>query len=193
MTKLKYLEELRRCLAKLPASEIEDILADYQEHFDAGLRAGKSEEKIANGLGHPRVVAQSHLMTALIHEVSTTPSTLKRSSAVLRILALFLVLAPFNFLVVVGPLVASVALLLVGWLVPFAVAGAAIASVVMFLLAAPSVGGFLSAVTLTFLLVGVLGLTVMCGMLMWLATRAFALLIASYVRWNFNLMTARGA
>lgn len=193
MTKQKYLEELARHLTKLPAAEVEDILSDYREHFDAALRAGKSEEQISSSLGHPRVVAQSHLMTALINEVSTTPSTLGRSSALIRMVMLLFVLAPFNFLVVLGPFVASVALLIAGWLIPAAVAAAGVTAGVLFIANAASAGGFLPALTMLFMLIGTVGAAVLCGMLMWLLTRGFIMLFSSYIRWNFNLITARGA
>jgi len=193
MTKRKYLEELGKYLGKLPQSEVEDILRDYHEHFDVGLRAGKTEEQISNSLGHPRVIAQGHLMTALINEVSTTSSTLGRSSALIRMAMLLFVLAPFNFLVVAGPLVASIALLIAGWVIPVAVAGSGIVAAVMFIGNAASAGGFLPAVTMAFMLIGTVGAAFLCGMLMWLLTRGFILLFSSYIRWNFNLITARGA
>lgn len=190
MTKQKYLDELRRYLAKLPATEVTEILSDYEEHFDVAMGAGKNEEQISNALGHPRIIAQSHLMTALINEVSTTPSTLGRSSALIRMMLLLFVLAPFNFLVLLGPVVTSVALLVAGWAIPLAVGGASIAAYIVYFAKAATTIGFLPVASMTFMLIGTLGAAALCVMLMWLLTRGFILLVSSYIRWNFNLITA---
>lgn len=61
MNKKEYLAKLRMYLQGLPISEIEDIISDYEEHFNVGISKGKSEEEIAKELGDPKEVAQSYL------------------------------------------------------------------------------------------------------------------------------------
>jgi uncharacterized membrane protein len=53
MTRLEFLETLRRRLAGLPPSEIDDLIADYAQHFADGMAAGRSEAEIAEALGDP--------------------------------------------------------------------------------------------------------------------------------------------
>ena len=54
MTKSEFLDTLHRRLAGLPPSEIDDVMADYAQHFADGLAAGRSEAEIAEALGDPR-------------------------------------------------------------------------------------------------------------------------------------------
>ncbi len=61
MTKKDYLRKLRRSLKDLPDHIIQDILRDYEEHFDDGQRSGLSEEEISRGLGDPKEVASEYL------------------------------------------------------------------------------------------------------------------------------------
>jgi uncharacterized membrane protein len=53
MTKSEFLDILHRRLAGLPQSEIDDVMADYAQHFADGLAAGRSEAEIADALGDP--------------------------------------------------------------------------------------------------------------------------------------------
>ena len=47
MNRLDYLNRLRQGLAKLPSDEVEEILADYEEHFSVGLGKALSEAEVA--------------------------------------------------------------------------------------------------------------------------------------------------
>jgi uncharacterized membrane protein len=53
MTRLEFLDTLRRRLAGLPPAEIDDLVADYATHFADGMAAGRSEAEIAQALGDP--------------------------------------------------------------------------------------------------------------------------------------------
>lgn len=50
-------------LQGLPISELEDIISDYEEHFNIGISKGKSEEEISKELGDPKEVALSYKST----------------------------------------------------------------------------------------------------------------------------------
>ncbi len=54
----EFLTRLERSLKHMSAEEKQDILADYREHFDIGIAAGKSEEQIAKALGEPEQLAK---------------------------------------------------------------------------------------------------------------------------------------
>jgi uncharacterized membrane protein len=58
MTKVEFLDTLRRRLAGLPQAEIEELLGDYARHFDEGLADGRSEVEIARALGDPMRLAR---------------------------------------------------------------------------------------------------------------------------------------
>lgn len=53
MTRNEFLDTLRRLLAGLPQTEIDDVIADYAAHFDEGIAAGRTEDNIAAALGDP--------------------------------------------------------------------------------------------------------------------------------------------
>jgi uncharacterized membrane protein len=58
MTRLEFLDTLRRRLPGLPEEEIDDLLADYATHFADGMAAGRSEAEIAEALGDPMRLAR---------------------------------------------------------------------------------------------------------------------------------------
>lgn len=62
MTKKQYLAKLRKYLSfRLSNREIDDILSDMEECFEAGAAEGKSEEDICVSLGEPKTAAASLL------------------------------------------------------------------------------------------------------------------------------------
>ena len=62
MNRSEYIAQLTAALrGKLAVNEIEDIVRDYQEFFDEGVRQGKSEQQVAAELGNPRDVAEQIL------------------------------------------------------------------------------------------------------------------------------------
>ena len=58
MTKSEFLDTLHRRLTGLPQHEIDDVMADYAQHFTDGLAAGRSEAEIAEALGDPLRLAR---------------------------------------------------------------------------------------------------------------------------------------
>lgn len=61
MSKEGFLKELSSYLRKLPEEERQDILLDYEEHFQFGLEEGKTESEIIQSLGSPKVIAKELL------------------------------------------------------------------------------------------------------------------------------------
>ena len=194
MGKLDYIGDLKRNLRALPDADVREILADYEEHFDAARSAGKSEADIITGLGPAKTVAQGYLMNNLIKEVSSSPSTIRRSGALIGMMMLFLVLAPFNFLVIVGPFLILACLLLAGWCIPITMTGVAIAALVTFFVAgSTSVLGTLQGFSLCFMLLGTIGISALIAMVMILLSRGMIQLVSSYIRWNYKIIVARRA
>ncbi|MFD0673347.1 DUF1700 domain-containing protein [Cohnella sp. GCM10027633] len=61
MTKQEYLSALRYYLAPMPAPEREELLLDYESHFDSGAENGRSEAETATMLGDPLAIAKDIL------------------------------------------------------------------------------------------------------------------------------------
>ena len=51
MTKREYMQQLRRALEGYEQGFLQEILESYGEHFEAGLKSGRSEEEICRELG----------------------------------------------------------------------------------------------------------------------------------------------
>lgn len=64
MTKNEFLQALYNHLSPLTPTERDEIIADFEEHFSAGLERGKSEEQICEELGNPYTCALQYIRTA---------------------------------------------------------------------------------------------------------------------------------
>lgn len=51
MTKQEYMQQLSRALEGYEQGFVQEILESYEEHFEAGLKSGRSEEEICRELG----------------------------------------------------------------------------------------------------------------------------------------------
>ena len=58
MTRAEFLSRLRLNLGGLPKEKVDDLIADYDTHFQDGLAAGRSEEEVAAALGDPQRLAR---------------------------------------------------------------------------------------------------------------------------------------
>lgn len=70
MNRREFLDLLRYYLRSYPANIINDIVADYEEHFRIGMEHGKSEAEISAELGSPKDIADEFLS----HEVPPRPN-----------------------------------------------------------------------------------------------------------------------
>ena len=61
MTKQDYLNELKNELTKNAVADAEDILMEYEQHFQFKLADGFSEEEIATKLGAPAQIAAQYV------------------------------------------------------------------------------------------------------------------------------------
>ncbi len=194
MNKNEYLQELSSHLKKLSKSEIDDILSDYREHFEMGIRAGKSESEIADSLGHPRAVAQEYLVTNLIQKADTSTTAIGRMGVFWQILLVVIILAPFNFIFLIGPFVIALVFIVTGWAIPIAIAGVSIAIFGAFLSSASVAPiGVLSGISLLCLFLGVLGLSGILGTIMVAISRLFSKFLIAYTRWNINFIKIKKA
>ena len=107
MNRDEFIKTLRQELSGLPRPEIEDIIYDYEEHFEIGIHKGKTEEEISKELGNPKNIAKSYKASVKITEAEKNPTAGNLFKAVLAAMALGF----FNLLVVLAPFIVIVALL----------------------------------------------------------------------------------
>ena len=111
MNREEYLRRLRISLHELPIGEIEDILSDYEEHFDIGISKGKTEEEISKELGNPKEVANNYRTTYRTNDNEDSYNTNIHNDTA-RKLFISLLLIFFNLVIVLGPFLGLVGLLL---------------------------------------------------------------------------------
>lgn len=191
MTKAEYIRELENRIQRLPSQERAEVLADYQEHFEMAQAKGKTEDEICMSLGSPRSVAQSILMNSLVEEARTAPTLRGRGNAIFRMMLLFVVLAPFNCLILIGPFLILFTLLFVGWVAPLAVVAGISAAGVALVQAGVSSVGTLGVLSLLSMYIGTVSLAFVVCMIMWLATRGSLWLLIAFIKWNIDFITSR--
>lgn len=121
MNRIEFIDKLRLNLQGMPSSEVQDILSDYEEHFDIGISKGKSEEEIVRELGNPKDIANSYRSSygnnyneGVINQRNTPTDNNN------NILMILLVIA-FNVIIVLGPYIA-----ILGVILSFFIAGISI-------------------------------------------------------------------
>lgn len=58
MTRNEFIKRLKAGLKGMPQADIDEIAADYEDHFAAGMAEGRSEEEVAAALGNPARLAR---------------------------------------------------------------------------------------------------------------------------------------
>lgn len=107
MNRDKFIKILRKELSGIPREDIEDIVYDYEEHFEIGIHKGKTEEEIARELGNPKNIAKSYRASIKITEAEKNPTATNLFKAILAAMALGF----FNLVVVLAPFIVIVTLL----------------------------------------------------------------------------------
>ncbi|MBN6206541.1 DUF1700 domain-containing protein [Ralstonia pickettii] len=113
MTKEQFLSRLEAMLKRLPSSERDDILNDYEEYFSIGFQDGKTEEEIAASLGSPEQLGKELSVEYHVESVEDKGSVGNFFRALWAVIGLSF----FNLIIVLGPFLALAATLIAGWLV----------------------------------------------------------------------------
>ena len=58
MTRDEFLRRLSRGLEGLPGATIDEMVADYADHFEAASAEGRSDAEVAEALGDPARLAR---------------------------------------------------------------------------------------------------------------------------------------
>jgi uncharacterized membrane protein len=88
MTRDAFLGTLRANLSGVPPKTVDEIIADYESHFDEGVAAGRRPEDIAAALGDPARLARELRAEAGLKRWDQERSVSAAAAAVLAILSL---------------------------------------------------------------------------------------------------------
>lgn len=70
MNKTEFMDLLRYYFRNISKADLEEILADYETHFEEGRQRGLSEEAICKELGSPKAVYEMYLNEGMLEERS---------------------------------------------------------------------------------------------------------------------------
>lgn len=105
MKKKTFIKHLRNELSSLPEQEVNDIITDYEEYFSEGKAHKRSEDDIAEGLGDPKKLAKQLKAEYHIKAAKEHANVRNITKAILASISLGL----FNLIIVLGPVLAVMA------------------------------------------------------------------------------------
>lgn len=194
MRRQEFMDAMRSRLSALGKSpqEVDDILADFEEHFAAGLAAGRSEEDVVAGIGDPADLAAQYADGAESTSppsppppptgtAAEAPAPKVSAAGVGRGVFAAIALLFFDLVFVIPILAALVSVVFALWAAALAIGAAGIACVVgvFFLPVVAFVG--LPGVFLIFLGVALLALCVLACIGMYYVSKGFVLLVKAIV------------
>lgn len=193
MNRKEFIDRLRVNLQGLPMSEIQDILSDYEEHFDIGLSKGKSEEEIARELGDTRDIASNYRTSYKSNyndEIINTNTTNSNDNS--RKFLMILLVGFFNLIIVFGPFMAVLGVLMsiYGIGLSFIIGGIAL----LFGLPFSFINFIPSPHILTSLSFGIgLGALGFLGIILAVyLTKSIYQLTVKYIKWNIEIINKGG-
>jgi uncharacterized membrane protein len=107
MKKVEFMKTMEQYLSKLEEKDREEVLYDYEEHFQNGLADGKTEADIIRALGDPQMIAKQYIASESIKKAQNHNSFGNIANAVLATIGLGF----FNLIVVLGPFLAVLGIL----------------------------------------------------------------------------------
>ncbi len=194
MNKTEFIQQLKSGLAGYDAKEIEEITADYEEHFQSAVESGKSEEEICSALGSPSAIAKAYKVENLLKKAKSD----KNPADYLRAFLIFISLGVFNLLFILNPVLGLIAGIFCLWLlVPMSVVLGLVGIIAPFV--APFVDeqvmeiemNFFNYIVIFLLGAGTLALGIMLSILLWRLTKWFFGLLLKYIEANIKLLKTR--
>jgi len=98
LNKKEFFKELKSRLKQLNKEDCDEIIEDYEEHFNIGLKKGRTESALIKSLGNPKTIAKQAGANLLIKKAENKSSFSNVTRAILAIVGLGF----FNLIFVVG-------------------------------------------------------------------------------------------
>ncbi len=180
MNKQTFMSQLKRHLLPLKQSTRQEILTDFEEHFQNGSMSGKTAQQVAQELGDPKELAQQYLSSAEAGDKTSIPENVGRG-----------IFAAFGLLLldamIMIPIVASLFAVVVSlWTIPISFAASSIA-----LLIYPLFTAFTFAIPyyLTLLIsISFLGLSVATAIGMFYLSKYFIKFVVSFAKMHYRII-----
>ena len=105
MNKNEFLDGLKNSLNGIPSKDIEEIIMDYNSHFDEDIRSGKTEAEVLEAFGDYKSIAR-------LYKGDYIDKNLKRESFLQHIFTYGMIsVILFNLIFILGPVVAVMAVI----------------------------------------------------------------------------------
>lgn len=117
MNKKEFINELKKNLKGLSKGDKEEIIEDYEEHFEIGKKKNRKESEIAKALGNPKQIAKQAKVELLVTKAEDEKSVKNIFSAVFATIGLSF----FNLIFVVGIFFALLAVIIALFATGFAI------------------------------------------------------------------------
>lgn len=179
MNRDQFLTRLNDAIKKLPHDERQDILNDFEEHFDIGTAKGKTEEEIAAALGNPNQIAKELSASYYLDQAEAASSP----GNIVRAVWAAISLGFYNFAIVLGPFIGLVALVMSGWLIAVSFLASPLL-VLLNLVISPSAFEFFDL----FVSIAMAGLGLLTAIGMMFVSRKLIKGFAAYARYHVKLV-----
>lgn len=192
MSKNEFMESLAVALGGVEASQREEILSDFREHFEAGLSEYKTEEDICARLGDPVQIARQFTVECRIEKAEEEPG----AKNILRAVFASAGLGFFNLVFVLGPFIGLCAVLLSMYAAVFAMGLAGVITILVVIIS-PALGDLvylgegLDWLTAMFFSAGCISLSILLISPLARLTKWFYGLIIKYLKFNADIITGR--
>jgi uncharacterized membrane protein len=186
-SEMQFIATLKEHLQQQNVANVEDILSDYREHFVHGKLNGKTEAQISADLGNPVTIAKAYEAENLIREVQSTKHTLQWT-VFLKVLGRLLVLAPFNFFMLLIPGFFLSLFFIAGWAVTLGFVVGAVACLGLVLKISIFSVSFWAGISAIAGSIGLLGLGVIAGLIVFMISRFVLLGLVNYLQWNLKFI-----
>jgi uncharacterized membrane protein len=107
MNKKEFLDNLSKYLRGIPWEDEQDILSDFTEHFEMGVKEGRTEEDLAKSLGDPKALANQLRASIMVAKAEKETTAVNITRAVFASLGLGF----FNLVFVLGPFIGILGIL----------------------------------------------------------------------------------
>ncbi|MCJ7665328.1 MAG: DUF1700 domain-containing protein [Actinobacteria bacterium] len=107
MNKKEFLNGLSKYLRGIPREDEQDIISDFEEHFEMGMKEGRTEEELAESLGDPKALANQLRASIMVARAEKETTAVNITRAVFASLGLGF----FNLIFILGPFVGFVGVL----------------------------------------------------------------------------------
>jgi uncharacterized membrane protein len=191
MKKKEFIKELNKNLKGLSKEDREEIIEDYEEHFEIGKKKKREESEIAKSLGNPKQIAKQAKLELMIAKAEDDKSV----GNIFRVVFATIGLSFFNLVFVVGIFFGLLGILigLIATGIAISVTGIAVLLVGIFYPAFSQFIYFVSLNPLAVILAGIclasFGILFLIGT--WYVGKGFYIITIRYVKFNVKIIRGK--